>query len=396
MTTDPVAAMPDRVALGDALELRRATTAHAGAVARAVAESLEHLRPFMPWANADAGKPAVQHHRLQTSERAWTLGREYQYVIVATAPGDGTSAPGDDAVVGMIGASRPDRWDVGRDTVELGYWVHVDWCGRGIATRAARALARAALALEGVERVVITVDTVNDASNAVPRRLGYGIEKVVVRTPAAPGETGHMQVWVGGRPAGARLPQLFEHTLSDDQLALLESIASNRGSAGKRPSHMVGPDGAIRGPYNHMLLAPDVGGPLQELGGMLLSSGSLDDLTREIVILMVARAERSEFPWWGHLRIARAAGLTDHQLDALRAGEPPVVADDDEQVAVAAAHAIVTRGDLGDAEFDETLAAIGPAALVELTTLIGYYTMLATQLRVFRVGAPDAEPRAFD
>lgn len=42
------------------------------------------------------------------------------------------------------------------------------------------------------------------------------------------------------------------------------------------------------------------------------------------------------------------------------------------------------------------LTALGPAALVELTTLIGYYTMAAVQLRVFRVGTPDAEPRAFD
>src|SRR5262249_32596610 len=97
--------------------------------------------------------------------------------------------------------TRPDGWDVGPDTVELGYWVHVDWCRRGIATRAGRATARAALALEGVERVVITVDTVNGASNHVAARLGYTVQKVVTRAPAAPGETGRMQVWVGGTPS---------------------------------------------------------------------------------------------------------------------------------------------------------------------------------------------------
>jgi len=34
------------------------------------------------------------------------------------------------------------------------------------------------------------------------------------------------------------------------------------------------------------------------------------------------------------------------------------------------------------------VAGLGEAGVFELTTLVGYYTMLALQLRVFRVGVP--------
>ena len=127
---------------------------------------------------------------------------------------------------------------------------------------------------------------------------------------------------------------------------------------------------------------------------MLRSRGALDDLTREIVILMVARAERSEFEWWAHVPIARAAGVTDDQMDVLLSGGVPPI-DEPERAVVDTAFAIITRGDLEDDEYERALAAVGVSTLVELTTLIGYYTMAAVQLRVFRVGTPDAEPRTF-
>jgi hypothetical protein len=42
-------------------------------------------------------------------------------------------------------------------------------------------------------------------------------------------------------------------------------------------------------------------------------------------------------------------------------------------------------GDLDDALWAEASAAIGEQVMFELTTLVGYYSTLALQLRVFRV-----------
>jgi len=198
-----VSPVPERIDLGDGIVLDRARPAHAAAVARAVDESLDHLRPFMPWANPDNARELTQRGRLLNAERLWDAGREYAFTI--RAPGTDATSPdshdvGDVPVVGGIGLVCHDRWGVGRDAAEIGYWVHVDWCNRGIATRATAAVGDAALTLPDVEKVVVVVDAANDPSNAVPRKLGYTFDRVVEREPEAPGETGRMQVWI--REAG--------------------------------------------------------------------------------------------------------------------------------------------------------------------------------------------------
>jgi 4-carboxymuconolactone decarboxylase len=49
---------------------------------------------------------------------------------------------------------------------------------------------------------------------------------------------------------------------------------------------------------------------------------------------------------------------------------------------------ILRDGDLDDPAFESAVAGLRTEGLEELMTLVGYYRMLALQLRVFRVGAP--------
>lgn len=62
---------------------------------------------------------------------------------------------------------------IGPGALEIGYWVHVDHVGRGLATEATHALTLAGLALPEVDRIEIHCDPANGPSAAVPRRLGY-------------------------------------------------------------------------------------------------------------------------------------------------------------------------------------------------------------------------------
>jgi RimJ/RimL family protein N-acetyltransferase len=186
---DETVTMPETFDLGDGLVLRRATAAHAAAMAHAVGESLEHLAPFMPWADATNARPAVQHARLVGIEQLWTLGKEYQFAVCSA---DDT----DDRVMGCVGLLGRDRWGVSAHSTEIGYWVHVDWCGRGIATRSSRALTDASFAVLDAQVVVIACDQANGASNAVPAKLGFTHDRTVDRRPEAPGESGHLQLWI--------------------------------------------------------------------------------------------------------------------------------------------------------------------------------------------------------
>lgn len=181
--------MPETFDLGDGMVLRRATAAHADAMARAVGESLEHLAPFMPWADDTNARPAVQHTRLVAVERLWTTGKEYQFVV---CPAD----EADERVMGGVGLLGRDRWGVHAHSTEIGYWIHVDWCRRGLATRSTRALTGASFEVLDSQLVVIACDQANEASNAVPSKLGFTHDRTIDRSPEAPGESGHLQIWI--------------------------------------------------------------------------------------------------------------------------------------------------------------------------------------------------------
>ena len=111
-----------------------------------------------------------------------------------------------------------------------------------------------------------------------------------------------------------------------------------------------------------------------------------------MAILAVAQAWDSAYERASHEPIGREAGLTDEEIEALRGGADPGFADKQEQAAYAVVRALTgldpNTADLDDEQYDTAVAALGERALVELSTLVGYYATLALQMRIFRVPAP--------
>ncbi len=95
----------------------------------------------------------------------------------------------------MVGGTGLHR-RIGEDGLEIGYWRRADAGGRGLVTTWSAALTRAAFALDGVERVEIHCDEANVASAAVPRRLGFTLERIEDKPIAAPGERGRSMIWI--------------------------------------------------------------------------------------------------------------------------------------------------------------------------------------------------------
>ena len=178
------AAPPERIRLDDGITLRWFTVDDAEAIARAVGESLEHLRPWMPWANAQSTDVEFQRNRLHNQPQQRQRGEEWQYGIFASEPGG--------ALLGSIGLMTRR----GPGTLEIGYWLQVDAGGRGVATNAARALTDIGVHMPDIDRMIITCDEANVRSAAIPPRLGYTLERVEQRQPEAPGESGRLQLWV--------------------------------------------------------------------------------------------------------------------------------------------------------------------------------------------------------
>src|SRR6266851_7228376 len=87
------ASPPERVAARP-LVLRRVHADDAGAIAVAVGASLEHLRPWMPWATPEAADLRSQLVRVAEADELWESGTGFIYVMVAQDGGQAGPAPG--------------------------------------------------------------------------------------------------------------------------------------------------------------------------------------------------------------------------------------------------------------------------------------------------------------
>lgn len=179
----PTLARPPEIIDAGPASLRRAVVDDAAALARAVGESLDHLRAWMPWATPRAATPEAQVEFLQEITLKWDHGTDFAYFI---------SLPDETGIQGMIGLHRR----VGPGGIEIGYWVHAAYGRRGLALAAAGAVTAAALELPDVERVEIHTDEANVRSASIPAKLGYRLDRIDCRQPQAPSETGRMQIWL--------------------------------------------------------------------------------------------------------------------------------------------------------------------------------------------------------
>lgn len=187
-----------------------------------------------------------------------------------------------------------------------------------------------------------------------------------------------------------RLKALRPSDLTFEQQALYAAV--NSGPRG--PVH-VAEDGSLLGPFNAMLHNPIVGGPLQQLGAALRYGGLLPDAARELAILTVAAAHESEFEWHAHVPIAEGCGVSRERIEEIRQRKRPVLEDDLEQAVVDVTTLLLEKHDLSDEEYEAATRCIGVPELVELTTLVGYYGLLALQMQLFRVSLPPGASPSF-
>jgi len=186
-----------------------------------------------------------------------------------------------------------------------------------------------------------------------------------------------------------RLAVLSSDEMTSEQKDLYRDILSGPRGQGPRAVPLASGAGGLAGPFNAMLYAPPVGHALQELGAAIRFRTELAARVREMAILMVAQVWDSAYERASHEPIGREAGLTDEEIEALRGGADPGFPDKQEQAAYSVVRALTgVAADLDDDEYEAAVAVLGERALVELSTLVGYYATLALQMRIFRVPAP--------
>jgi ribosomal-protein-serine acetyltransferase len=144
-------------------DLRLLDEADAEELHRLIEANRAHLAPWLPWAAEQT--PEATREFIALTRRQAEANNGFQAALVP-----------DGAIVGVAGFHSV-NWPHG--STSLGYWLDEGHQGRGLMTRAVRALTDHAFREWGLHRVEIRAATDNRRSRAIPERLGFRQEGVL-------------------------------------------------------------------------------------------------------------------------------------------------------------------------------------------------------------------------
>jgi 4-carboxymuconolactone decarboxylase len=142
---------------------------------------------------------------------------------------------------------------------------------------------------------------------------------------------------------------------------------------------------ARRGELNLFRLlahAPAVFGGWAQMIDQILDSPTFTPRMRELIILRVAHLQGTPYELSQHMELARSAGLTERQIDAIiDAGDHEAAGlSQTERVVLHAVTELCTTRHLREESFATVHAALGDEALTELLMIVSCYYGLALVL----------------
>lgn len=149
----------------DRLFIRAPKIGDGKAVNDAIKASMAELKLWMPFAQ-ELPTPEETEENIRQSVANWINRTGLRMLIFRKDTGEFIASSGFHGI----------DWDVPK--VEIGYWMDTRYTGQGFMTEAVAAQTEYAFSELGVRRVQILCDEDNNASRAVPERLGYELEGI--------------------------------------------------------------------------------------------------------------------------------------------------------------------------------------------------------------------------
>ena len=185
----------------------------------------------------------------------------------------------------------------------------------------------------------------------------------------------------------SRIPYVRRDELGPEGQRLWDSIVNGRGD------QVLTADGALAGPFNALVTAPDAGRRVSALGATLRFGTSIERRLSEVAIITIGARWQAEYEWWAHARMAREHGVADAAVDAIGRGEDPPFEADDERAVYLVARQLGDAGRLDQETYDAVHRILGDAGMVELVSLCGTRMPVSFLLNAFTVPLPpDALP----
>ncbi len=179
------------------------------------------------------------------------------------------------------------------------------------------------------------------------------------------------------RSDGGRISFPVPETMNAAQREVYEQIVS-------------GPRRTLVGPLRAALHNPVLADRWQRLGQVLRFETSLPTHLNELAILVTARRWNSALEWAIHAGDADRAGLDPAITEAIRTCSVPDFGSDcSAREIYDYSSELLQRGDVSEPTYAAIVARWGEVGAVELTAVVGYYSMVAMTLNVHRVPMPE-------
>lgn len=148
------------------LLIRSALWGDGAAVNEAVQESLDELRPWMPWARIiptpEQSEASIRRSRLEFLER-----KDLRLLLFKKDSGE------------LVGSSGLHRIDWQTRKFEIGYWIRTSCSKQGYITEAVNAITDFAVQQLQANRIEIRCDSRNTQSARIAERSGYTLEGIM-------------------------------------------------------------------------------------------------------------------------------------------------------------------------------------------------------------------------
>jgi alkylhydroperoxidase family enzyme len=161
-----------------------------------------------------------------------------------------------------------------------------------------------------------------------------------------------------------RVPLIPRDAQPDDVGQLLDLAAAN--TTGTPP-----PTVAV------MAHQPALLGPFMTWASALALNGVLSKRDHELLSLRTAHRCRSPFEWREHAEFARRVGLSDEEIERIAAGPQAEGWSDIEAALLLAADELHDGCSISETTWTALAAHYDAGALVEVTYVVGQYTMLS-------------------
>lgn len=140
---------------------------------------------------------------------------------------------------------------------------------------------------------------------------------------------------------------------------------------------IAGPRRALIAPFVPLLRSPELCTHAQRMGEYLRYRSAIGLRLSELAILVTARHWDQQVEWSIHAPIAQREGVSPAVVAAIAHGQAPVFARQDEQVVFEMSRQLLQDRRVDDDTWAAACALLGEHGTVDLTGIVGYYSMLS-------------------